>query len=291
MAKSLKRPELSVIIPAHNAESTLAPLLEVLLAQSWSAGFEVVVANNRSTDGTASIVGPRADTDPRLRLVSADAQFGPAYARNAGVNAARGSHLAFCDADDLVSAGWVEAMGSALRQHELVTGPLELDRLNPSWVSSSRGRSYASEIHLWQGIVPCVWSCNFGIRRRHFEESGGFDESFRVGEDIELSMRLWQMQVRVAFVPQAVVHYRLRDSQRALWRQGRTFGAADVRLNQRLRELGVSGLPTVGWKTWLWLPRNAHRLFSKRGRARWLWVASTKVGQILGVLRRESLQP
>lgn len=113
--------ELSVIISAHNEERYLPAQLDALMAQDWDGEWEVIVVDNRSTDATAQIVADHAARDPRIRLVAAHERAGQSYGRNVGARAAEGTNLAFCDADDIVGAGWLAAIGDGLRQHEVVT--------------------------------------------------------------------------------------------------------------------------------------------------------------------------
>lgn len=284
-------PELSVIVAARNAAATISPLLDALLDQQWDGSHEVVVVDNRSTDATAELVRSVAARDARVRLVRAHNGIGIAYAKNAGVAGAAGRNLAFCDSDDMVADGWLQAIGGALRKHLVVVGRLDVDLLNPPWLAGARGRAISKGMLMWQGVVPCIWGGNFGIDRSVMQKVRGFDESFMTGSDIEFSMRLWKRGLAPKYVAEAVVFYRFKDSTGALWAQGRRFGSAQVRLWRRLDELT---LPTPnsyrGWRAWLWLAR---RFFSsmrtKEGRIRWLWTAANKVGQLEGSIRFRTL--
>ena len=214
------------------------------------------------------------------------------FARNAGVAASRGRSFALCDADDLVTPGWLAAMGDALRVHEVVTGPLELDRLNPPWLAASRGRGDERGLPSFQGLFPTVHGNNMGMRRDRFDEVGRFDLDDRVigVDDVELSLRISQRGLAVHFVPEAVVHYRYRDESRALWRQGRTYGRARPFLVRRLREQGLPAPHRVaGWRSWVWLGVHVPDLRTHEGRAAWVWVAANRVGQLEGSLRYRTL--
>ncbi|HEX8770099.1 MAG TPA: glycosyltransferase family A protein, partial [Acidimicrobiales bacterium] len=128
-------PELTVVVPAHNAAATIREQLSALARQQWYGEWEVVVVENGSSDQTADEVeSSRAALGDRLRMVQSD-RSGASFARNLGVAEARADHIAFVDADDVVAEGWLSAMGGVLRDHEFATGPLELDRLNPEWLA------------------------------------------------------------------------------------------------------------------------------------------------------------
>ena len=238
------------------------------------------------------LVGRYADGWPRLRIVDAPPGGGPGSARNVGAAAAAGSALAFCDADDVVAPGWVAAMGDALRHHEFVTGPLELDRLNPTWLVESRGRSFADRRPVYEGIFPYASSCNLGVRRPVFERAGGFDAAWRVGEDIELSMRLWLSGIVLHFEPGAVVHYRYRPTLRSTYRQARSYGRVRPLLAERLRRAGrPAPNRSAGLRNWAWLVRHVLLLAGRPGRAKWLWVAGQRVGSLEGSWRVRRLYP
>jgi teichuronic acid biosynthesis glycosyltransferase TuaG len=91
----------SVIVPCYNAKAFLRSTIESVLRQSHGA-FELLVVDDRSTDGSPEIVREFAARDARVRLLEMPRNAGgPAAPRNLGVANARGRWLAFLDADDL----------------------------------------------------------------------------------------------------------------------------------------------------------------------------------------------
>src|SRR5689334_1052511 len=132
---TLSRPSyprlISVIIPAYNAAITLGEQLAALKEQVYAGPWEVLVVNNRSTDGTVAVVTRYQVSMPHLRLVQAFDKQGRSYACNVGARAARGDALIFCDADDVAAPGWLAGLARAIETHEVVAGPVEVDRLNP----------------------------------------------------------------------------------------------------------------------------------------------------------------
>jgi len=129
---------LSVVIPCYNAEHTIGDQLEALARQTSPESWEIIVANNRSTDGSVAVINRFRKHMHNLRLVEASEKQGAGYAMNVGVRAARGELLAFCDADDVVGEGWITAMQSALAVHKFVSGPHEVARLNSSALQQNR---------------------------------------------------------------------------------------------------------------------------------------------------------
>ncbi len=92
-------PLVSVIVPAHNAATTLGHALDGLCAQSWRS-LEIIVVDDGSTDKTAQIARNRAEKDPRIRVLVPGRNQGAYPARNAGMAAARGAFITVHDADD-----------------------------------------------------------------------------------------------------------------------------------------------------------------------------------------------
>ena len=129
-------PVVSVVVPAFDAESTLGEQLGALAGQVGAPVFEVLVCDNGSRDGTAGVVWSFVGRSvgsvawSGVRLVDASVRRGPAAARNVGAGRARGEFLVFCDADDVVSPGWVAALHAGLADHDLVAGGLEWELLN-----------------------------------------------------------------------------------------------------------------------------------------------------------------
>jgi len=142
--------KLSVIIPCYNAADTIATQLEALSNQKWSEPWEVIVADNGSTDKSVEIIKKYKTYIPNLHIVDASFKRGQAYAKNIGAKSANGESFVFCDADDVVATGWLEAMGNALTKYDFVACRMDIEKLNPPWVLKSRGNSQASGIQQYK---------------------------------------------------------------------------------------------------------------------------------------------
>jgi glycosyltransferase involved in cell wall biosynthesis len=280
---------LSVVIPTRNGARTLGRQLERLADQEWSEPWEIVVADNGSTDGTAALVERFRERMPNLRRVDAWQQRGINYARNAGANAARGDLLAFCDDDDEVGPGWVAEMGSALARHEFVGGRLDSDALNEPWTVAVRGRPQGDGLVPFDGQPSYTIGCNFGVRRAVHERIGGFDETFIGGsEDADYSWRAQRAGATLHFEPRAVVAYRLKPTLRATFRQARSYGVGYVSLYTKHR---VHGLPEpkrvwlYGALSWAGILRHLPWSASKIAVGRFLWQLGWKLGMLEGSIR------
>src|SRR5690349_18587996 len=103
-------PRLSVVIPCYNSATTLGDQLTALAGQRTRYSWEVLIADNGSRDDTVAVATAFRNRMPLLRIVDASSRRGAAYARNAGARAACGAALLFCDADDVMGEGYLEAM-------------------------------------------------------------------------------------------------------------------------------------------------------------------------------------
>jgi cellulose synthase/poly-beta-1,6-N-acetylglucosamine synthase-like glycosyltransferase len=230
-------------------------------------------------------------SDGRLRLVSASDGRSAAYARNAGVAAARAEAVAFCDADDVVSDGWVKAMGEALRDHALVAGSVDVEALNPPGAARSRGLAIAEGPGRF-GPVAFAHGCNLGVQKAWLDAVGGWDPSVGTGEDVELCLRLWRRGVQVHYEPAAEVRYRIRSDESGFWRQAVRYGAAHVDLARRLEVRQIPGPSRLhGLRNLAWLLRHATDVCAADRRPHWVWTAGLSAGHLLGSLRWRMAYP
>lgn len=163
-------PRLSIVIPCLNSEATIGAQLSALATQTTRYPWEVLVADNGSRDDTLTIVKSFRDRIKRLAVIDASARRGAAYARNTGAKAAAGESLLFCDADDVMAEGYVEAMGRALEANPFVACRYDFRRLNTSWLAAARGaRGEGQEEGLAGGYchptLPYAGAGGLGIRK------------------------------------------------------------------------------------------------------------------------------
>ena len=198
----------TVVIPTYNGAATLGEQLAALARQDATDPFEVIVADNGSTDDLAAVTR-RWARELDLRVVDASERRGPSAARNIGAAHARSSKLLFCDADDIVSEGWVRGLTGALEQHDFVGGPY---------------LTFATKGDIWlpgydTSVLPTAWDgCayafggNFGVSADLWQRLAGFDETLTGAEEIEFAWRARASGVEAHFVPEAAVAYRVRDA-------------------------------------------------------------------------------
>lgn len=112
-------PRVSVVIAAYNAESYIEQALDSVVAQTMTE-WEVLVADDDSTDDSCAIVERRAAADPRIRLLRTERNGGPSAARNRAIDAAQGDWIAVLDADDRWRSRRLERMLAVAEQENAV---------------------------------------------------------------------------------------------------------------------------------------------------------------------------
>ena len=104
----MKKPKVTVIIPAYNSQEYIERCLDSVLAQTFQ-DFEILVINDGSIDDTGKIVKEYAKKDERIRYVEQE-NIGVARTRNKAVGLARGEFIAFMDNDDFIDKDYLEML-------------------------------------------------------------------------------------------------------------------------------------------------------------------------------------
>ena len=234
----MTEPLISVVIAALDAEDVLPRQRTPLAGPPEPGPWELVVADNGSSDGTRELVGRFAADHPHLsvRLVDASDRRGAGHARNTGVRAARGDLVAFCDADDLVAPDWLRAVRAGLVDHGFIAGTFSSRALNEEWLQRARQVDQVDGLQRSTAPphLPHAGAGNLAVRRDLFLAVGGFDPECLHLEDTDLC---WRIQMctgePLAWWPDAVVQMQLRGSLRGMAAQGYRWGVAAAWLRAR----------------------------------------------------------
>ncbi|MFV9503971.1 MAG: glycosyltransferase [Oscillochloridaceae bacterium umkhey_bin13] len=232
-----KTVQLSVIIPCLNLGSVIGDQLAALAAQQYDQCWEVLIADNGSTDATRAVVERFRRHLPNLRYLDASAVRGSSHARNVGATAATGDYLIFIDADDIIGQGFLAAMSNALDQHEFAAPRIDALVLNRT-AGSQLGQhpQYNNLMHYYNPpYLYHVSGTGIAIRRTTFERLGGFDEAMLRLQDSEFCFRAQLNGIAIAFVPEATMFGRNRRSLKEIMRQSYNWGKAEVKLVERYR--------------------------------------------------------
>ncbi len=203
---SARTPRVSIIIPAYDEELAVERCLAAAVDQEVPA-WEIIVVDNRSTDGTADVVRRVAAGHPRatIRLLHQSAAQGLVPTRNLGFASATGDVLGRIDADTIVDRGWVARVAQEMRDPAVgaVTGPVtyyDLPMIGATRFSDDlvrRGfRSLGSR-------YPFLYGSNMAIRAdawRAIQHVACLDSEDLFHEDIDLSIHLHEAGIAVSYL-------------------------------------------------------------------------------------------
>jgi len=190
-------PLISAIMPVYNGAAFVAAAIESALGQAY-APLELIVVDDGSTDGSAAIVQGFGD---KLTCIH-QRNRGPAAARNAGLQIARGEIIAFLDADDLWPAGKL-----ACQQERLAAdGALDVALGHTQFMQQEEGAGEA--VALINEPYPQYLLGSALFRRSVFARVGGFDETLRYCDDWDWFLRAQELGVAMQMYQEVALCYR-----------------------------------------------------------------------------------
>jgi glycosyltransferase involved in cell wall biosynthesis len=258
-------PLISIVMPCYNSAAFVRQGVESVLAQTC-ADFELIVVNDGSTDDSLAIL--QSITDPRL-IVLDQPNSGVMRARNHGIARARGTYLAFLDADDGWREDFLEKMHAALAAHPAadlaycgwknvgLPGARSEPFIPPDYENAGKAEAL---------LYECRWPIHgVLVKRARVVEVGAFDETIRTAEDYWLWLRI-APQAPIVRVPEVMSYYLHHGNQRSTaknslakaldrWQIRQTFVArypeCVARLSpRRVRELTLGRLLDWGYKAY-----------------------------------------
>ena len=282
----------SVIMPVLDAEEHIGDQLAALAGQTYRGDWEILVVDNGCRDRSVEVARLWQKRMPSLRIVDASGRRGLSRARNAGAAAARGDFLVFCDADDVVTPGWLEAMAAAAPTADIVGGLADLDALNRGLARRWCDWESPAGLDFDHGFLPFAAGGNCGIWRS-VARTLRWDDSFMFGStDMDFCWRAQLAGHELAFAPDAVIYQRLRSRLWSLARQFYSYGKSDPQLFRRFRDQGMSRPAPSENVGWPWILRRSPDLVRgtvKRGR--WVRTAARACGRLVGSIRFRVLVP
>jgi GT2 family glycosyltransferase len=217
----------SIIIVTYNHRRYLEALIGSILRQRFP--FEIIMIDNRSTDGTAAFVRERF---PSVILHENTENLGFGAGNNLGSTLAHGEYLVFLNPDVIVEDGWLEALLAPLQNRSCtVTTPMIL-LYDGRTVNTCGNLNHFTGLTFTRGLgedpsrcradaaVTGISGACFALRAEHYRALGGFDTHFFVyNEDSELSWRMHYQGFSICLVPPARIRhdYTLKISPEKLY--------------------------------------------------------------------------
>ncbi|OGL51158.1 MAG: hypothetical protein A3H37_09040 [Candidatus Schekmanbacteria bacterium RIFCSPLOWO2_02_FULL_38_14] len=223
--------KVSIVIPTYNCAQYIGETIESILNQIYK-NFEIIVVDDGSTDNTRDVA---KSFEKEINYIYQE-NGGPSKAKNTGIKAARGEYIAFLDADDIWFPDILKQTVQAFQQYAeaglAFTDYLKFDESGVIQQSNcadrfkvwfNKHRSATTDLaYGWFYRELLIGSCisSVFVKKKVMEEVGMFDETFKIGEDYDLWLRIAK-KYKFIYINRVLYKYRYRlDS---------LSGATDVR--------------------------------------------------------------
>lgn len=228
----------SIIIPVYNRPQEIEELLQSLAKQTFTKDFEILVIEDGSTLKSDEVVSKYKD------LLNIKYHFkentGAGASRNFGMELATGNYFIILDSDCIIPSHYLAAVDFALDENytDAYGGA---DAAHETFTTIQKAINYSMTSFLTTGGIrgskKAVGkfqprSFNFGISKKAFEATNGFSK-MRIGEDIDLTFRLWKNNFHTQFIENAFVYHKRRTNLKHFFRQTFLFGNARPFLNRK----------------------------------------------------------
>jgi GT2 family glycosyltransferase len=223
--------DVSVVVPVRDGEASLPALLASIHAQTLPRErFEVIVVDNASRDGSASVARRSGAT------VVGEPVPNRARARNAGVAASTAPLLAFIDADCVASPQWLETFVGCAERAPLVAGRVITTTAEPPNPVEQFERLWRFEQEHW---VKLGWAAtaNLLVQRDAYDAVGGFDPAYpHTAEDADFCLRAGRAGYALGYCAEAVAMHAAENELVPMLKRAFFHGYGS---NQALKRIGV----------------------------------------------------
>jgi len=204
--------KVSVIVIVKNEAKFINCLLEALTQQTYQ-GFEIIIVDNASSDGTKEII--HSSRDNRIKYLHEPSQCGLASLRNLGIQRAAGDYIFFTDGDCVPARNWLEQGLKVLETGEYVG-------VEGMTFYESQSEVTVSDYNTHQFMAGQFMSCNIAYRRDILEKVNCFDPVFKYGhEDRDLAYRVLQLGKIYFSSHMLVSHQKKRLTAKALFNRAK----------------------------------------------------------------------
>jgi glycosyltransferase involved in cell wall biosynthesis len=231
----------SIIIPNYNRAEALYHTLQALTKQTVDKNsFEVIIVDDGSQDNSLNVV-QNFQAPYTIQLIQQPNQ-GPGAARNIGATTAKSGFFIFLDADMIAGKSLISAFQ---KMHEISPQAVLIGRQlpYPSYDFKLLKEFYYPVLAFDLGSNPirppfhALASGNCAVDRISFEILHGFDEKFRMAEDIEFGFRAVEHKISILYQPLAVGYHKHLKSLNNIFQQSRSSGWWTARLIQKHPEI------------------------------------------------------
>ena len=228
----------SIIIPVYNRPVEIDELLRSLTEQTYTDQFEIIIVEDGSTLTSEAIVSKYSNLLNVKYFYKENS--GAGASRNFGMQRAIGNYFVIFDSDCIIPPHYLEEVNKALIQNytDAFGGA---DAAHESFTVIQKAINYSMTSFLTTGGIRGSKkaidkfqprSFNFGISKKAFEATAGFS-AMKIGEDIDLTFRLWEHNFETQFIENAFVYHKRRVTFQQFFKQTFAFGKGRPFLNKK----------------------------------------------------------
>lgn len=230
---------ISVIIPAHNEERTIAACIESLLENNYP-WKQVIVVDDGSTDNTFRVASQYGN---KITLLTRTKSSMKAYALNYGLQAVKGEIVITVDADTIVAWDFLKIVAAYFENTLIIAGSGNLRVLNAdsNLLTRLQASEYVTAFDIGRRlqsmfntllIIPGAVGV---IRREILESMGGYDPL--IGEDFDMTLKVHKAKGKVIFMPEAYAWTDVPEKWRTWVRQRVRWHRSQMRMLIRHRNI------------------------------------------------------
>jgi len=230
--------QFSIIIPVYNRPQEIDELLQSLTKQTYIKKFEVVVVEDGSENISKEIVQTYSkDLNIQYYLKN---NTGAGASRNYGMQHATGNYFIIFDSDCIIPPNYLVEVENALTE-KYTDAFGGADAAHESFTTIQKAINYSMTSFFTTGGIRGnkkavdkfqPRSFNLGISKKAFEITNGFSK-MKIGEDIDLTFRLWDNNFETQFIEKAFVYHKRRSTFKQFFKQTFAFGNGRPFLNKK----------------------------------------------------------
>jgi len=230
--------QFSIIIPVYNRPIEIDELLESLTKQTYSDNFEVIVVEDGSNLKADRIV-EKYSKQLNLQYFYKE-NTGAGLSRNFGMQKATGNYFIVFDSDCIIPPQYLTEVEKALNEN-FTDSFGGADAAHESFTTIQKAINYSMTSFFTTGGIRGnkkavdkfqPRSFNLGISKKAFESTNGFS-AMKIGEDIDLTFRLWEHKFETQYIENAFVYHKRRSTFQQFFKQTFAFGKGRPFLNRK----------------------------------------------------------
>lgn len=234
------KPEISIIVPAYNAEKTINDTIVSILNQSYK-NFELIVINDGSKDKTLDVCNKFQDQ--RIIIISQN-NCGPAKTRNVGIEKAKGKYICFVDSDDIIDSRYLELLYNSITKNNTdlsICGIIQNNGNNNSYLVFDKEEKYENIflskdfMHLFEkGLLNS--SCNKLYKTEIIKKFKIKFSNLKLGEDTNFNIDYFKCISNLSTIKEALYIY-IQENSHLTKRVNEDMFVNSIMLHKKMIEI------------------------------------------------------